>query len=105
MHVTDDRLLDVPDEVLDALNGADIVALENLDVLDKVTTRQRLKEIPELWKFQDGKSLRDYMTEQELETLLIGLARRPIQRRDMAGGKSAAEPIRAGRQRGDRAVQ
>lgn len=69
MHVTDDRLLDVPDEVLDALNGADIVALENLDVLDRTVTKQRLKEIPELWKFQEGKSLRDYMTEQELETL------------------------------------
>lgn len=69
MHVTDDRLLDVPDEVLDALNGADIVALENLDVLDRTVTSQRLKEIPELWKFEDGKSLRDYMTEQDLETL------------------------------------
>ncbi len=69
MHVTDDRLLDVPDEVLNALNGAEIVALENLDVLDRSVTKQRLKEIPELWKFEDGKSLRDYMTEQDLETL------------------------------------
>ncbi len=69
MHVTDERLLNVPDPVLDALNGSDIVALENLDVLDSSVTRQRLKEIPELWKFENGKSLRDYMTEQELETL------------------------------------
>ncbi len=69
MHLTDERLLDVPDEVLDALNGAEIVALENLDVLDSTVTKQRLKEIPELWKFEEGKSLRDYMTEEELETL------------------------------------
>jgi len=69
MHVTDERLLDVPDEVLDALNGADIVALENLDILDSLVTKQRLKEIPELWKFEEGKSLRDYMTEEDLEVL------------------------------------
>ncbi len=69
MHLTDERLLDVPDEVLNALNGAEIVALENLDVLDASVTKQRMKEITELWKFQDGKSLRDYMSEEELETL------------------------------------
>lgn len=69
MHVTDDRLLDVPDEVLDALNGAEIVALENLDVLDRSVAKQRMREMPELWKFEDGESLRDYMNEEDLETL------------------------------------
>ncbi len=69
MHLSDERLLDVPDEVLNALNGAEIVALENLDVLDSSVTKQRMKEITELWKFQDGKSLRDYMSEEELELL------------------------------------
>lgn len=69
MHLTDERLLDVPQEVLNALNGAEIVALESLDVLDRSVARQRMKEMPELWKFEDGKSLRDHMTEKDLETL------------------------------------
>ena len=69
MHLTDERLLDVPDEVVDALNGAHVVALENLDVLDSSVANQRMREIPELWKFEDGESLRDHMSEEQLKTL------------------------------------
>ena len=69
MHLTDERLLDVPDEVVDALNGAHVVALENLDILDSSVTNQRMREIPELWKFEDGESLRDHMSEEQLKIL------------------------------------
>ena len=69
MHLTDERLLDVPDEVVDALNGAQVVALENLDVLDSSVAKQRMREIKELWQFGEGESLRDHMTEQQLEVL------------------------------------
>ncbi len=69
MHLTDDRLLDVPEEVINALNGAQIVALENLDVLDSSVAKQRMREIPELWKFDDGETLRDHMSKEQLEVL------------------------------------
>ena len=42
MHLTDERLIDVPDEVLNALNGAATVAVENVDVMDPSVSKRQI---------------------------------------------------------------
>ncbi len=69
MHLTDDRLIDVPDDVLNALNGAATVAVENIDVMDPSISKRQMKELADILVFADGSDLRDHMTKEQQETL------------------------------------
>jgi uncharacterized protein YbaP (TraB family) len=69
MHVTDARLLDVPDAVLHALNGAGAVAVENVDIMDKSVAGRKMAALSDLMFFKDGTDLRDHMSKAEQELL------------------------------------
>ena len=69
MHVTDERLLNVPDQVLTALHGADTVAVENLDVMDQAEAQQEMRALASKMTFTDGSDLREHLDKNEEKTL------------------------------------
>lgn len=81
MHVSDPRVLDMPKRLETAVDAADIVVIETLDILDPTKAQGAILMNPELTMFTNGDSVTSGMSdadrfffEQELERRGISLA-------------------------------
>lgn len=73
MHLTDERVLDMPDAAEKALENADIVAIEATEILDETKTQMALLGRPDLTMFTDDQRLEDFMTDQQKAIIKAGL--------------------------------
>ena len=79
IHMTDPRVLNLPDPVRSAFEAAEVVAIETTDILDPDKTAEAMFSRPELTMFTDGTRISDFLTETEREMVKQGLADRGIQ--------------------------
>lgn len=79
MHLTDPRVLTMPDAAQKALDAASIVAIESTEVLDPAKAQMALLANPELTMFTDEQRLSDFLDGADKEKLKAGLASRGIQ--------------------------
>lgn len=78
MHVTDPRVLDLPDAAATALQGADTVVIETTDILDPAKAQAEILSKPELTMFTDGTTLDSLLKDDELALLKKELKERGI---------------------------
>ncbi|MCT7376604.1 TraB/GumN family protein [Chelativorans salis] len=69
MHMTDPRVVAMPEAARAAFAAAHTVAIETTDVLDQKAMMAALAETPELMMFPPGEALTDYLTAEEQERL------------------------------------
>jgi len=79
MHLTDERVVDLPDKAQDAFDEARAVAIESVEILDPAKAQLALFSKPELTMFTDGKGLSDYLDDGQRAVLKKGLAERGVQ--------------------------
>jgi len=79
MHLTDDRVIDLPKKAQAAFDEADTVAIESTEILDQTKMATALFAKPELTMFTGDEDLTDYLTDDQRELLKEGLAKRGIQ--------------------------
>lgn len=79
MHLTDDRVLALPDKARTGFAAADTLAIESTEILDPAQMQAALFAKPELTMFTDGKSLTDYLDDDQKAVLSEGLAKRGVQ--------------------------
>lgn len=65
MHVTDPRILKLPEPVAKAIDQSDTVVIETLDLLDPIKAQGAILQNPELTMFTDGQTLTSTMTEDD----------------------------------------
>lgn len=73
MHMTDERVLDMPDAAAKALANADIVAIEATEILDETKAQMTLLGRPDLTMFTGDQRLDDFMTAQQKAVIEAGL--------------------------------
>lgn len=78
MHVTDPRVLSLPDKARKAVDGAETVVIETTDILDPEKAQMALLGNPELTMFTDGTTLASLLEPDELELVKAELDRRGI---------------------------
>jgi uncharacterized protein YbaP (TraB family) len=78
MHLSDERVLDLPAPVADAFDGADTVLIETTDVLDRSAVAQEVARQPHLMMFPEGESLTDHLTNEDEEELRAWLQERGV---------------------------
>lgn len=66
MHVTDPRVLALPDAAAKALAGAQTVVIETIDILDPTKAQAEILAKPDLTMFTDGTTLADHMDATDL---------------------------------------
>jgi uncharacterized protein YbaP (TraB family) len=76
MHLSDPRILDLPDSVYDAQYDAKVVIVEASEILDLKKAMGQLLMRPELTMLPDGKRIEDFLTKDEAKTLADGLRAR-----------------------------
>ncbi|MFZ2099728.1 MAG: TraB/GumN family protein [Oricola sp.] len=79
MHLTDERVVNLPDGAREAFDGAKTVVIETTEILDPSKAQMALFSKPELTMFTDGKQLTDYLTGEQRDILKEGLAKRGLQ--------------------------
>lgn len=79
MHMTDPRVVALPKAADEALNGAQIVAIESTEILDPAAAQAALMSKPELTMFVDDKRLTDFLDDEGKDVLAKGLAERGMQ--------------------------
>ena len=79
MHLTDERVVDLPPKAKNAFDHARAVAIESTEILDPAKAQLALFSKPELTMFTDGKGLSDYLDDEQREILKAGLAARGVQ--------------------------
>lgn len=65
MHMSDERIINLPQTARQALDNADTVVIETTDVLDRSIVTRAFAERPDLIMFPEGESLMDHLTEAE----------------------------------------
>lgn len=65
MHVTDPRIANLPDSVLQAIDNADTVVIETLDLLDPKKAQAAILMNPGLTTFTDGNTLTSQMSAED----------------------------------------
>jgi len=78
MHVTDPRVLDLPDAARAALEGSGTVVIETTDVLDPAKAQAAILSRPELTMFTDGTTLDSLLDPHELALLKKALSERGV---------------------------
>ncbi|MBD0414100.1 TraB/GumN family protein [Oryzicola mucosus] len=78
MHVADPRILDLPESVLQAFNGAGTVVIETTDILDPRKMAGATASRPELTMFTDGSTLFSHLSEADATVLRTVLQQRGI---------------------------
>ncbi len=78
MHVTDPRVLTMPNGAREAAAAADVVVIESDEILDEQKAAASLLMHPELTMFTDGKSVKDHLDATELAKLESGLKERGL---------------------------
>jgi uncharacterized protein YbaP (TraB family) len=76
MHLTDERVTELPAAADNALENASIIAIETLGVLDPVAMQRELMSRPDLTMFVDERRLSDFMDEDQRAIIEAGLAAR-----------------------------
>jgi len=79
MHLTDERVVDLPPQAQAAFDQADAVAIESTEILDPAKAQMALFSKPELTMFTDGTGLSDYLDDDQRAVLKAGLAERGVQ--------------------------
>ena len=79
MHLTDERVIDLPQKARAAFDEADTVAIESTEILDPAKAQMALFSKPDLTMFTGEEDLSDYLTEDQRALLKDGLAKRGIQ--------------------------
>jgi len=79
MHLTDERVIDLPQKAQAAFDEAGTVAIESTEILDQAKMAMSLFARPELTMFTGQEDLSDYLTDDQRELLKEGLAKRGIQ--------------------------
>lgn len=74
MHVSDPAVVALGAEAQSAYDGASVVVIETIDILDQQKAAAALWAKPELMTFTDGTSLLDHMDEEEERVLETALA-------------------------------
>ena len=77
MHLTDERVIDLPEKAQAAFDQAGTVAIETVEILDPAKTQAALFSRPELTMFTDGERISDYLTAEERDAMPTRLARAP----------------------------
>jgi hypothetical protein len=78
MHVTDPRVVTMPEAARDAFDTADTVVIETIDILDPAKAQAALLSRPELTMFTDGSTLVSFLDEADAQLVEEELARRGI---------------------------
>ncbi|MDI6028275.1 TraB/GumN family protein [Corticibacterium sp. UT-5YL-CI-8] len=78
IHVTDPRILDLPESVLQAFDGAGTVVIETTDILDPRKMAGATTSRPELTMFTDGSTLFSHLSEDDATALRAVLEERGI---------------------------
>lgn len=78
MHVTDPRVLNLSDEVKNAIDQSDKVVIETLDLLDPLKAQAALLKNPELTMFTNGQKLTSTMTDGDKSFVEAELDKRGI---------------------------
>lgn len=79
MHVTDSRVLDMPEPARTAFKTATTVVVETDEIIDQQKTMAALLSRPDLTGFVDGRSLLDFMTPEQKKDLAAALKQRGIE--------------------------
>lgn len=78
MHLTDPRVVTLPDGAKSAFDGATTLAIETTDVLDQAAMTKSMLAHPELMMFTDGKTLDDFLSPDEEKTVDNALKTRGV---------------------------
>ncbi|WP_230987186.1 TraB/GumN family protein [Allorhizobium terrae] len=78
MHVTDPRVLTMPDGAQTAANAAATIIVESDEVLDDKKAAIALMAKPELSMFTDGSTITSHLTPEQVKTLEAGLKKRGL---------------------------
>lgn len=79
MHLTDERVLEMPAKAKAAFDGANTVAIETTEILDPSKAQAALFAKPDLTMFTDGSEISDYLTDSQSKVLKKGLAAHGLQ--------------------------
>ena len=78
MHVTDPRVLAMPEAARTAYAAADTVIVESDEIADEKKAALAIMARPDLTMFTDGKSITDFLDTEETTTLTEGLKSRGL---------------------------
>lgn len=78
MHITDPRVVSMPDAARAAFDTAQTVVIETIDILDPAKAQAALMAKPELTMFTDGNTLVSFLDEDDARLVESELARRGI---------------------------
>ena len=78
MHVTDPRVLAMPEAARNAYAGATTIVVESDEIADEKKASAAIMARPDLTTFADGKSITDYLDAQAAEALAEGLKKRGL---------------------------
>src|SRR6218665_3781773 len=78
MHVTDPRVLAMPDAARTAYGEAATVIVESDEIADEKKAGAAILARPDLTMFTDGKSITDFLDKEDAATLTEGLKRRGL---------------------------
>lgn len=78
MHLTDPRVTELPSEARTVFEAADKLIVESDEILDEQIAAAKLFARPDLMMFTDGKTITDYLSEDDKKVLEEGLLARGI---------------------------
>lgn len=78
MHVTDPRVLTMPEAARKALADASTIVIESDEILDEKKAAAAMLMLPELTMFMDGTTIRDHLSSEDAEKLDKGLKARGL---------------------------
>lgn len=78
MHLTDPRVVKLPEKAQAAFDGADTMVIETTDVLDQSAMTKAMLAHPDLMMFTDGKTLTQYLSPEDRETVGAALKSRGV---------------------------
>lgn len=78
MHVTDPRVLTMPESARKAAAEASTIVIESDEILDEKKAAAAMLMHPELTMFMDGSTIRDHMSAEDAEKLEKGLKTRGL---------------------------
>ena len=78
MHLTDERVLSLPEKARAGFEAADTLALESTEILDPMKMQAALFSKPELTMFTDGTTLTSFLSADDAKLVEAELSRRGI---------------------------
>lgn len=78
MHVTDPRVLAMPEAARAAYADAETIIIESDEIADEKKASMAIMARPDLTMFTDGKSITDFLDKEDAKTLAEGLKKRGL---------------------------